>query len=330
LPALFVTAVVGWDAQEAHRDSLGRLAFIVSMMAFTVFAQRILSPNGGAFAEQIRRDPNRWLARLRYLWYPLGAGVPFILAGLAAVGYYYTARQLEGQLAATVWLVIGGVITHDLVIRWLILEQRKLAFAQAKEKRVAARVARATQAAARVSGAAAPIDLEIPVVDLPTITEQTRQLTRIVIALSVVLGLWFIWVQVLPALAILDHVTLWQYTVVVEGQEQQAARHPGQCFAGAPRRRSHGGRGAQSPWRAGDRCPATPVDRCGEPLRDHPGAALRHSHGRDLRCLQCLRGELVAGSMGGRRAGLGLWSAGDLREFHLRTDHLVGSTDPSG
>ncbi|MDQ3774645.1 MAG: mechanosensitive ion channel [Pseudomonadota bacterium] len=221
LPALFVTAVVGWEAPEVHRDSLGRLAFIVSMMAFTVFAQRILSPKGGAFAEQLHRDPKRWLARLRYLWYPLGAGIPFILAGLAAVGYYYTARQLEGQLAATVWLVIGGVITHDLVIRWLTLEQRKLAIAQAKEKREAARVAQAAQAAAQASGAEAPIDLEIPVVDLPTITEQTRHLTRIVIALSVVLGLWFIWVQVLPALAILDHVTLWQYTVVVEGQEQQ-------------------------------------------------------------------------------------------------------------
>jgi potassium efflux system protein len=220
LPALFVTAVVGWEAQEAHRDSLGRLAFIVSMMAFTVFAQRILSPKGGVFAEQLRRDPKRWLARLRYLWYPLGAGVPFLLAGLAAVGYYYTARQLEGQLAATVWLVIGGVITHDLVIRWLTREQRKLAIAQAKEKREAARVAQAAQAP---GAAAAPIDLEIPVVDLPTINEQTRQLTRIVIALSVVVGLWFIWVQVLPALAILDHVTLWQYTVVVDGQD----RHPG-------------------------------------------------------------------------------------------------------
>jgi potassium-dependent mechanosensitive channel len=117
-----------------------------------------------------------------------------------------------------VWLVIGGVITHDLVIRWLTREQRKLAIAQAKEKREAARVAQAAQAP---GAAAAPIDLEIPVVDLPTINEQTRQLTRIVIALSVVVGLWFIWVQVLPALAIVDHVTLWQYTVVIDGQEQR-------------------------------------------------------------------------------------------------------------
>ncbi|MCA1853758.1 MAG: hypothetical protein LC647_15605, partial [Beggiatoa sp.] len=78
LPALFVTAVVGWEAQEVHRDSLGRLAFIVSMMAFTVFAERILNPKGGVFAEQLRRHPKRWLARLRYLWYPLGVGIPFL------------------------------------------------------------------------------------------------------------------------------------------------------------------------------------------------------------------------------------------------------------
>jgi potassium-dependent mechanosensitive channel len=161
----------------------------------------------------LRRHPHGWLARLRYLWYPLGVGIPVALAGLAAAGYYYTARQLEAQLAATAWLVIGGVITHDLVIRWLTLAQRKLAFAKAKEKQEAARMAEAAQAAAEVSGDAAPIELEVHMVDLPTINEQTRQLTRIVIGLSVIVGLWFIWVQVLPALAILDQVTLWEHTV---------------------------------------------------------------------------------------------------------------------
>jgi Small-conductance mechanosensitive channel len=221
LPAMFITAVVGWQAEEAQRDSLGRLAFIVSMIAFAVFAQRILRPKGGVFEEELRRNPHGWLSRLRYIWYPLGIGIPVALAALAAIGYYYTARQLEGQLAATVWLVIAAAIAHDLVIRWLTLAQRKLAFAKAREREKAARMARAAQAGAEVLGEAATIELEIPMVDLPTINEQTRQLTRIVIGLSVIVGLWFIWVQVLPALAILDQVTLWQHTVVVEGQERQ-------------------------------------------------------------------------------------------------------------
>ncbi|MGQ0594411.1 MAG: mechanosensitive ion channel domain-containing protein [Gammaproteobacteria bacterium] len=223
LPSMFVTGVVGWQAEEAHRDSLGRLAFIASMIAFAVFGQRILRPNGGVLEEELRRNPHGWLSRLRYLWYPIGAGIPGALAGLAVVGYYYTARQLEAQLAATVWLVIGGVIAHDLVIRWLRLAQRELAFAKVKEKREAAGMAQAAQAAAEVSGDAAPIELELHMVDLPTINEQTRQLTRIVIGLSVIVGLWFIWVQVLPALAILDRITLWEHAVVVDGQARQ---HP--------------------------------------------------------------------------------------------------------
>ncbi|MGH8478912.1 MAG: mechanosensitive ion channel domain-containing protein [Gammaproteobacteria bacterium] len=221
LPAMFITGVVGWQAGEAHRDSLGRLAFIASMVAFAVFGQRILRPNGGVLEEEMHRNPHGWLSRLRYLWYSIGAGIPGALAGLAVVGYYYTARQLEAQLAATVWLVIGGVIAHDLVIRWLRLAQRELAFAKVKEKREAARMAQAAQAASEVSGDAAPIELELHMVDLPTINEQTRQLTRIVIGLSVIVGLWFIWVQVLPALAILDRITLWEHTVVVDGQARQ-------------------------------------------------------------------------------------------------------------
>lgn len=221
LPLMFITGVVGWQAEEAHRDSLGRLAFIASMVAFAVFGQRILRPNGGVLEEELRRNPHGWISRLRYLWYPLGVAIPGVLAGLAVVGYYYTARQLETQLAATVWLIIGGVIAHDLVIRWLRLAQRELAFAKLKEKREAARMAQAAQAASEVSGDAAPVELELHMVDLPTINEQTRKLTRIVIGLSVIVGLWFIWVQVLPALAILDRITLWEHTVMVDGEVRQ-------------------------------------------------------------------------------------------------------------
>ena len=220
LPAVFVTSLAGWEAEEAYRDSLGRLAFIISLLAFAVFLQRLLRPNGGALETHLRRHPRGWFNRLRLLWYPLAIGLPLTLAGLAAAGYYYTALELETQLVATVWLIAGAVIAHDLVIRWLTLENRKLALIKARERREAARAAEVAKAAAGASGEAAPEALDIPEIDLPTINLQTRHLLRTVIGVSVVVGLWLIWAEVLPALRILDQVNVWQYAVVTDGQKK--------------------------------------------------------------------------------------------------------------
>jgi potassium-dependent mechanosensitive channel len=221
LPTMFITASAGWDAPEAYRDSLGRIAFIASMLAFTVFTERILRFRGGVLESELSQHPQSWIARSRYLWYPLGVLVPLSLAVLAAMGYYYTARQLEGQLAASAWLVVGAIIVHDLVLRWFAVEQRRLAIAKAKEKREAARIAAQSNQTPGPESLAALSSVEsaTETLDLPTINEQTRRLTRIIVGMSVLIGLWFIWSQVLPALAMLDHVAVWQHMVTIDGKQ---------------------------------------------------------------------------------------------------------------
>jgi potassium efflux system protein len=152
------------------------------------------------------------------LWYPTAIGLPVMLAVLAAAGYYYSAWRLERQLVATVWLIAGAIIAHDLVIRWMTVQNRKLALIEARKQRAAARSAEAAKAGA--SGEVIAETLDDPEIDLPTINLQTRQLLRAMIGLSVVVGVYFIWAEALPALRILDTVTLWQHAVVTDGQER--------------------------------------------------------------------------------------------------------------
>lgn len=220
LPAVFVTSMAGWEAEETYRDSLGRIAFIISLFAFAVFLQRLLRPEGGALEAHLKEQPHGWLARLRVLWYPMAIGLPLVLVGLAAAGYYYTALQLESQLVATVWLIAGAVIAHDLAIRWLTVENRKHALIKAQEQRTAARAAEVAKAGAVATGEGVPEQLDIPEIDIPTINRQTRHLLRTLIVLSVIVGLWLIWAEVLPALRILDRITVWQYALVTDGQER--------------------------------------------------------------------------------------------------------------
>jgi potassium efflux system protein len=215
IPLLFVCTAVAAQGDAGYADSLGRLAFMVAMAAVAVFAGRVLRPERGALTYHLRLYPEGWLARLRYLWYPAGVGLPVALGLLAAAGYYETAAELESQLVASLWLALVAVIGHDLVIRWLELENRKLALVKARERREAE--------AAKLPGDPAGAALEVSALDIPTINAQTRKLLRMAIGMSMVVGLWLTWSQVVPALAILDQVTLWETAAVVDGHEQADA-----------------------------------------------------------------------------------------------------------
>ncbi len=222
IPAAFVTGLAGWDSPEAYRDSLGRLAFVVWALSLAVFAWLALRTPGGLLDENLIANPRGWLARSRPLWYTLALGAPLAVCGLALSGYYYSALQLAGEMIPTLRLIAAAVIGHELVIRWLTLANRRLAQIRARERREAARAKEAVKEAVSASGDAAPATLEFAEVDIPAINTQTRQLLRTVITLSVVVGLWWIWSAVVPALGFLDHVTLWTYTTVMDGQETRA------------------------------------------------------------------------------------------------------------
>ncbi len=59
-----------------------------------------------------------------------------------------------GIVLPAVWLVAGAIIAHDLVIRWLTVQNRKLALIDARKQRDAARSAEAAKAGASGEGVA--------------------------------------------------------------------------------------------------------------------------------------------------------------------------------
>ena len=61
------------------------------------------------------------------------------------------------------------------------------------------------------------IEFEEPEITRAQINEQTRSLLQMMLFFSTVLGLWAIWNDVLPALNVFENVTLWSYSVEVDG-----------------------------------------------------------------------------------------------------------------
>jgi potassium efflux system protein len=211
----FIIAAVQANQDLAQLDSLGRLAFMTFMVGLAVWAAYVLRFSGEIFAMLLRRPSQRRLVRLRFIWYPLAAGVPLVLAILIGMGYY-SAFPIYQRLGETIVLILGLVIVKDLVLRWFSITQRRLAFEEIQRKKEAQ--AEKLEKEESTRGVEPEVfSIEEPEINLELIYEKNRVLLRTLIFFSALIGLWLIWAEVLPALNFLENIELWSYSSEVEG-----------------------------------------------------------------------------------------------------------------
>jgi len=197
-------------------DDLGRLALIISMIAMAVFVARLLNPNHGLLKGYLDNDPESWVNKFRYIWYPAIISIPLIIIGFAVAGYYLSALELQQQLIITLRLIFLMVIIHELVIRWLTLVNRQLAIKNAMQKRKAAFLTE-KQPASGGEDPVLPVDEQL--IDIPKINAQTIRLLNVFIGFSLIVGFWAIWKNILPAFSFLDQIVLWQHLVISDNQK---------------------------------------------------------------------------------------------------------------
>ena len=218
---LLVTTSFTMTAIQSHNNadyanSLGRLALALLMLGFFAWSAYVLRFSGEIYSMLTHRRQNYWLVRLRFIWYPLSMGVPLILIALSTLGYYYSASALYLRLGETIALVLGLIFAKDLMLRWLFIVQRRLVFEELERKKEAELQKQdQEETPGTIEGDA--VVIEEPEVDLDQIYEKNRVLLRTMIFFTALVGLWFIWANVLPALNILENVKLWSYTSEVDG-----------------------------------------------------------------------------------------------------------------
>jgi len=220
LPLVFVIRVMEVQTENDFHAGLGRLCFLLAALAIAVFTFFVLNPKGGLPKKSLSRNPQGWIARLKYIWFAAAIALSLGLATLAALGFYYSALRLESRVTTTIVLVIGTLIIHALIIRWFIVVHRRLAVKTAQEKQEAEKARRLEEDSAEASDEP-PVNLDIPEIDLSKINEQTRYLLRMLMGTSILLGVWLIWAGVLPALDFLDQINLWSWETTVDGQTKQ-------------------------------------------------------------------------------------------------------------
>ncbi len=211
---LLVVFAAQYDALTLG-GGLGRLALIFGLLLLGLFFLRLFALRSRVWQVLRRRHPRSWLVRLQYLWLILGVGLPLVLAGVAAMGYMYTALTITGHLLQTLWFALAVLVLHQLAVHWLLLTQRRLRYRALREKREALQAAREEGDKGDV-----PAPPEEPEVDLVALDQQSRKLLNTALVLVTLLGLWMIWSGVLPAFGILDKFVLWHYLGVEEGVEK--------------------------------------------------------------------------------------------------------------
>lgn len=226
---ILVVGALEQQPNESFKASLGRLAFVALSIALATFLARVLQPSGGILQGYLSRRSGGWIDRLRYVWYSAAVAVPIALGLASLAGYHFTAVQLGRVVNKTSALIVGATILHGLLVRWLLVAQRRLAMEQARKRREAQAQAEAAAAAAATpaegmsAGPAAPgaadaaakpglaggeLAIDEPEIDISAIGEQSRRLIQLGVWFALVIGLIGAWADVLPALGALRQVEI--------------------------------------------------------------------------------------------------------------------------
>lgn len=209
----FVVITLDNQGSTAWSDSIGRACFVGAMAALALLAHRLLRKESPLWG--ISPNANKGLiGKTHRIWSLLGTLLPIVLALLSIAGYYYTALQFELRLRYSIGFAVALAMINALLLRWLFILRRRLAVRQALEAKSRKEQEEESQGATESSTSS----LDADKVDIPSIDAQTRQLFKTSITLATVVGLFFIWANVLPALRGLDRVQLLPSLAIVSSE----------------------------------------------------------------------------------------------------------------
>lgn len=203
LPLILWTT--GLEAQNyvvEFSTSLGRVAFMAAMLVISFVLYRVFISSGSPLRRLLSQGGQADRIELDKVWRPLLVAAPAALAVLAATGYYYTAQWLAVQGIKTAVLVVALLTIGGLIRRWLLVNRRRLAREQARQRR--AQLA----AIAEAEGAPPPAELVEDAVDFAALSQQTEKLMSTLLLVAGLIGAYRIWHDLVPAIAHLGAVTL--------------------------------------------------------------------------------------------------------------------------
>jgi potassium efflux system protein len=135
-------------------------------------------------------------------------GLLFMLLPLAlilamAFGYYYTALKLSDRLINTLYLLALWLIVEATFVRGLAVAARRLAYQRAQSKR---------QAQVKEGPDGGETTVEEPTLDIEQVNQQSLRMIRLALLGTFLLGLYWVWADLISVFTYLDTITLYEYS----------------------------------------------------------------------------------------------------------------------
>jgi len=216
LPLAFVTMTLAAEGIRFHsrpelqawNNSLGRICFILAVLAVVVFTNRVFRPSGRVMTAVFADRSESWVSYFRYLWYPLLILVTIAPALFAAAGYYVTGFMLAYQLLRTLAWTLLIIFFGGMLVRWRFLQQRRL-------------VRTAGDRAKKYAVSDTDQQPEILAAEA-----QVRQLSRFVLSVAWMIGFVVIWSQAVPTFQIFHRIEVWPHPGLIGTAPASAASAP--------------------------------------------------------------------------------------------------------
>ncbi len=205
VPCYAVATLFDWGSNLTFQDSFQRLFFLFSMGIAVFLMQWATRSQSVIYAELSQRFPSSWLCRARPLWAFVAVAAPLVLALLSVFGYHYAAVELSVCYLQTLLLLLVSALLYSLALRWLQLAQNRIAAAER----------------ALTSHPQRRRDLDYTPPDFAVMNARARLIFRNLVGWSAACAFFWIWREVLPALGVLDQVSLWD----VELKDAEGALH---------------------------------------------------------------------------------------------------------
>jgi len=212
IPLVFILQLTNNQPLQQHFDSLGRISFITICVLVCILMIRLLNPRKGLLKETFTQNKEGWISKTLYIWIPLALALPIGLSTFAILGYLYTATKLMLMLINSFWIIVIAIIVREFLIRWLSIAQRKLTLDQIRKKAAASNESESKEHTAPESDPSSQVNPEEISIDVDQISNQTIKLLNNFTGFSIVIGLYLLWSDILPALNILENITLWEST----------------------------------------------------------------------------------------------------------------------
>ncbi|OZG73247.1 hypothetical protein BTA51_12270 [Hahella sp. CCB-MM4] len=224
IPSLFISFLFNSYSFDNKAGALPHLALVLTVLFFSYCTFKLVKNPNGALRIYENRAFKVATPLFKRMLVTVAITLPCILSIVALSGYLYTAGTLSLHLLNSIVLLVTLFLVHQLVVRWLVLTQRKIAYRNAVERRNQARQKKAEESQGQTTSAseiASEVVIEEPVVDLDALSKGSRELLNTVLVVLGAVGLWLIWTEVLPAFGILEDISVWTYTDSIAGKEQQ-------------------------------------------------------------------------------------------------------------